>query len=209
MTNQSHNKFMNIRSQKKQEKIDRILDHGIEAFREHGYHSSSVQDLADFCKISKGSFYQYFESKEHFCQEVIKHYSGRMNLMLHELFQDQSLSGLQRLELFYNKAIGMVSDSKFQTGCLYGDLAAELGGVNQPCSETLSKCLNSSLKIFELAIKDGQKDGSIRSDIDAETLSSVTFNSFTGIILRMKVERNHEVGLEFVNTYVKKLLASN
>ena len=208
MTNQSHNKFMNIRSQKKQEKIDRILDHGIEAFREHGYHSSSVQDLADFCKISKGSFYQYFESKEHFCQEVIKHYSRRMNQMLHELFQDKALSGLQRLELFYNKAIWMVSDSKFQTGCLYGDLAAELGGVNQLCSETLSECLNSSLKIFEVAIKDGQEDGSIRADIDPETLSSVTFNSFTGIILRMKVERGQEAGLEFVNTYVKKLLAS-
>lgn len=200
---------MNIRSQKKQEKIDRILDHGIEAFREHGYHSSSVQDLADYCQISKGSFYQYFESKEHFCQEVIKHYSEKMISMVSDLFHDKSLSGMQRLEAFYTKVIERISSSEFQSGCLYGDLAAELGGVNEPCSETLSKCLTASSKLFEVAIKDGQQDGSIRSDIDSLTLTSITYNSFTGIILRIKVDRNKEAGQEFINTYVKKLLAAN
>lgn len=200
---------MNVRSQKKQEKIDRILDHGIEAFREHGYHSSSVQDLADYCRISKGSFYQYFESKEHFCQEVIKHYCDKMTSMAHDLFHDKSLSGRQRLEIFYTQVLERVSNSEFQRGCLYGDLAAELGGVNEPCSETLSNCLTTSAKLFEVAIKDGQKDGSIRADIDSLTLTSITYNSFTGVILRMKVDRNKTAGQEFINTYIKKLLASN
>lgn len=206
---QSHNTFMNSRSQKKQEKIERILDHGIEAFRENGFHSSSVQDLADFCQISKGSFYQYFASKEHFCQEVIKHYSEKMNAKSAIIFNDQKHSGLERLEIFYSMVIERIKSSGFQTGCLYGDMAAELGGVNAACSDTLLQCLNSSLKLLEGAMKDGQQDGSIRSDIDAKTLSSLSFSHFSGVILRMKVERNKSAGLEFINTYLKKLLTSN
>lgn len=209
MTNRSHNKNMNIRSQKKQEKIERILDYGIEAFREHGYHSSSVQDLADYCKVSKGSFYQYFESKEHFCQEVIKHYCAKMNAMAHDLFHDKSLCGLERLVAFFSQALEMVRESEFQSGCLYGDLAAELGGVNESCSETISECLKASSVLFERAIKDGQGDGSVRTDIDSKTLTSITFNSFTGMILRMKVERSEKAGKEFIDTYIKKLLAAN
>ena len=207
MTNQSHNKFMNIRSQKKQEKIDRILDHGIEAFREHGYHSSSVQDLADFCKISKGSFYQYFESKEHFCQEVIKHYSKKMASMVAEIFEDESLNGLNKLVKFYEAILARIENSEFKTGCLYGDLSAELGGVNISCSDTLSECLKKAAAVFESAVKEGQKDGSIRTDIESGILSSMTYNSFAGAILRMKVDRKLDAGKEFIETYVKKLLA--
>jgi len=200
---------MNTRSQKKQEKIERILDHGIEAFREHGYHSSSVQDLADYCKISKGSFYQYFESKEHFCQQVIIHYSSKMSSMVSEIFEDKTLNGLSKLIKFYEAVLQRIKGSGFKTGCLYGDLSAELGGVNHSCSETLSQCLQKAATVFETAVIEGQKDGSIRSDIDSKTLSSMNYNSFSGAILRMKVDRNLDAGKEFINTYVKKLLAYN
>ena len=209
MTRQSHNVSMNVRSQKKQEKIERILDHGIEAFRVHGYHSSSVQDLADFCKISKGSFYQYFESKEHFCQQVILHYSRKMASMVSVIFDDESLNGLEKLVKFYEAILDRIKNADFKTGCLYGDLSAELGGVNAACSETLSVCLQKAADVFESVVIEGQKDGSIRSDIDAKTLSSMNYNSFSGAILRMKVDRNLNAGKEFISTYVKKLLAYN
>ena len=200
---------MNDRSIRKQQKIERILDHGIEAFRKYGYHSSSVQDLADFCQISKGSFYQYFESKEHFCREVIKHYGSRLNSMLSQIINNEDINGIQKLETFYRAAIDMVKNSDFKTGCLYGDLSAELGGVNHPCSDTLNSCIEGSCRIFENAILEGQKDGSIRKDIKAATLASLSFFSFTGYILRMKVERSTAGGEEFLTTYLKQLLSSN
>lgn len=201
--------IMNIRSQKKLEKISRILDHGIEAFRVHGYHSSSVQDLADYCKISKGSFYQYFESKEQFCQQVILHYSSKMRAMTGDIFNDSSLSGLEKLVKFYAAILERTKNSGYKTGCLYGDLSAELGGVNEECSTTLSKCLQKVAEVFQAAIQEGQKDGSIRTDIDAGTLASMSYNSFSGVILRMKVDRSLDAGEEFINTYIKKLLAHN
>lgn len=200
---------MNDRSLRKQQKIERILDHGIEAFRKYGYHSSSVQDLADFCQISKGSFYQYFESKEHFCREVIKHYSRRMDGMVTQIINNPDLNGIQKLETFYRAAIDMVKNSDYKTGCLYGDLSAELGGVNHPCSDTLNSCVEGSCRLFEKAILEGQKDGSIRKDIAATTLASLSFFSFTGYILRMKVERSTAGGEEFLATFLKQLLSSN
>ena len=49
---------------------DDILAAGIKVFREKGYESSSVQDIADECGISKASLYTFFSSKEEIFLQV-------------------------------------------------------------------------------------------------------------------------------------------
>ena len=127
--------------------------------------------------------------------------------MVVEIFGDESLNGLSKLVKFYETVLARVKEADFQSGCLYGDLSAELGGVNEACSETLSKCLSKAAEVFASVIIEGQKDGSIRTDIDSKTLSSMSYNNFAGVILRMKVDRKLDAGQEFIETYVKRLLA--
>ena len=93
---------MNERSQKKQEKISKILDYGIQAFREKGYHSAGVQELADACNLSKGSFYQYFETKENFCKLVIQRYGENLSSFMDDYFQNAEGSAVEILKSFYS-----------------------------------------------------------------------------------------------------------
>lgn len=199
---------MNNRSLKKQEKIAGILDFGIQAFREKGYHSAGVQELADSCGLSKGSFYQYFQTKENFCQQVIERYSEKMCSILNELFADDSLTGLSSLKNTYSAMIDMIAESSFQCGCLYGDLAAELGGVNEKCSDALKTSIDSTNKIFKEVVQRGQEDGSIRKDLNADILAEVTMNSFSGVILKMKVDRSIRAGEQFITTFLDGMLSS-
>ncbi|NIK79553.1 AcrR family transcriptional regulator [Paenibacillus castaneae] len=41
-----------------------IMESAIRHFSEHGFSATSIQDIADDCGISKGSFYKFFQSKE-------------------------------------------------------------------------------------------------------------------------------------------------
>lgn len=41
-----------------------IVDKALELFVTHGYDSTSVEDIAQACNMSKGNFYHYFDSKE-------------------------------------------------------------------------------------------------------------------------------------------------
>ena len=59
--------FEEIRKQKK----ELILESALELFAEHGFHATSISQIAKKAKISKGLIYSYFESKKEILQVII------------------------------------------------------------------------------------------------------------------------------------------
>ncbi len=57
---------------KEKEKL--IIEAAIKLFARKGYKSTSVQEIADECKISKGAFYLYFPSKEALLLSMLNYY---------------------------------------------------------------------------------------------------------------------------------------
>ena len=51
---------------KREDKKDRILDAGIKVMYLNGYNGTGVKDIVNAAGIPKGSFYNYFDSKEAF-----------------------------------------------------------------------------------------------------------------------------------------------
>jgi AcrR family transcriptional regulator len=57
---------------KEKEKI--IIDSAIKFFAQKGFSSTSVQEIAMDCGISKGAFYLYFKSKESLLYKILQYY---------------------------------------------------------------------------------------------------------------------------------------
>ena len=55
---------MTRRAQKRRRKIDAIIESAVAAFRMHGYHGTSMEQIADQLLMTKGSLYYYFRDKE-------------------------------------------------------------------------------------------------------------------------------------------------
>ena len=84
---------------KTEEKRQMILDAATEVFRERGYETSSVQDIAAHAGASKATVYSYFPSKEALFMEVILE-AGQAHgeASFSELVASDSLAdGLRRL----------------------------------------------------------------------------------------------------------------
>ncbi|HEX8874632.1 MAG TPA: TetR/AcrR family transcriptional regulator, partial [Nitrosospira sp.] len=60
---------------KKEFNRENLLNEGVVLLREQGYHGTGLQEILDAVNIPKGSFYNYFDSKEDFGAEVIQHYT--------------------------------------------------------------------------------------------------------------------------------------
>ena len=60
----------------KQKDINRenLLNHGVALLMQQGYHGTGLQEILDAVQVPKGSFYNYFGSKENFAAEIIGHY---------------------------------------------------------------------------------------------------------------------------------------
>lgn len=68
MTPRTENQFEEIRETKK----TLIVDSALHLFAEHGFHATSIRQIAKKAKISKGLMYNYFESKEELLKEIFK-----------------------------------------------------------------------------------------------------------------------------------------
>ncbi|MED3794180.1 TetR/AcrR family transcriptional regulator [Niallia alba] len=70
---------------KEKEKI--IIDSAIKFFAQKGFSSTSVQEIASDCGISKGAFYLYFKSKDSLLYKILQYYYDELIETLEEISQ--------------------------------------------------------------------------------------------------------------------------
>ncbi|WP_226580385.1 TetR/AcrR family transcriptional regulator [Halobacillus litoralis] len=67
-----------------QKKIN-IIETSIKLFAKKGFSSTSVQEIAKACNISKGAFYLQFQSKDELLYELFEYYWRRMQKRINEV----------------------------------------------------------------------------------------------------------------------------
>jgi TetR/AcrR family fatty acid metabolism transcriptional regulator len=64
MPSKTNNSFKGIKAQKKPAKGAAILKAAENIFARKGFHAATVSDIARKAKVSEGTIYEYFSSKE-------------------------------------------------------------------------------------------------------------------------------------------------
>ena len=191
----------------KQLKKDRLLDQGVSLLLEKGYHATGLKEILDTVKIPKGSFYTYFDSKERFAAEAIRHYIEPFIVRLSNHLQDPNRDGLAALKAYYQELIGEVEQSGFKGGCLLGNLMGEIGDTSPLCRQALLDAVGRYSDLQTEALERGQRQGSVRTDKSAKAMADLLLNGWQGALLRMKVEQSVEplkaVCLELLDGYFR------
>ncbi|WP_407271719.1 TetR/AcrR family transcriptional regulator [Radiobacillus sp. PE A8.2] len=96
------------------DKRTEIMKSAIKQFSIHGYFSTSVQQIAEDCGISKGSLYKYFTSKEDLLIQVFKFNHDQMIQNMQFIHLDQSLSPENKLrKTVVIELEGMIENKEF------------------------------------------------------------------------------------------------
>ncbi|MDP3008856.1 MAG: TetR family transcriptional regulator C-terminal domain-containing protein [Methylococcales bacterium] len=177
------------RTTQKEINRENLLNQGVALLMQQGYHGTGLQEILDAVQIPKGSFYNYFGSKENFGAAVIEHYiTPYVEQMSRYLAQDpDALSALQR---YFNESITELERTDFKGGCLLGNLIGEIGDSSEVCRVALQTTLNRYRDVLQLGISLAQQQGTIRTDKSACELADLLVNTWQGALLRMKVEQS-------------------
>ncbi len=166
---------------------EKLLEQGIELLSERGYHGTGLKIILDTVKVPKGSFYNYFESKEVYVSEIITRYSENILKRL-----DDYLDGTDEdpITVIRNIYIVMIQEleEKGLKGCLIGNLAAEIGNSSAICQSKMRQAFKAWKDRFINLISDAQEKGMVRQDISAEVLTDIFWNTWEGGLLKMKIE---------------------
>lgn len=73
-------------TQRRAEREDQLLETATRLFKEQGYHSTSMQDLADALGMQKGSLYYYIESKEELLQRLLEQATSFLASQIDEIY---------------------------------------------------------------------------------------------------------------------------
>jgi TetR/AcrR family transcriptional regulator, transcriptional repressor for nem operon len=168
---------------------DNIVDAALDCFQALGFSACGVQEIVDKAGVPKGSFYNYFKSKELLALEVLEVYAKGSR---REMLSDKSVAPVQRLRAHFKFLASRYAGFGYSKGCLIGNIAAEASDNMPIIRKALAQGLANWTKLVAGAIRDGQGDGSIEARLDAEEVARFLINSWEGAVIRMKVTNSRQ-----------------
>ena len=174
----------------KQLKREKLLDQGVKMLMDQGYHGTGIKEILEAVQVPKGSFYNYFGSKEAFAAEAITHYIEPFIDRLTAHLQDPQIDGLTALKNYYTELISEIEQADYKGGCLLGNLMGEMGDTSEICRHALMTAVERYNALQQTALERAQKQGSVRKDRSAKNMADLLANSWQGALLRMKIEKS-------------------
>jgi TetR/AcrR family transcriptional repressor of nem operon len=182
--------FLMSRTSQKQTNKENLLSQGVTLLMQQGYHGTGLKEILDAVQIPKGSFYNYFGSKENFAAEVIQHYINPFIDQLNSHLQNSDLDALSALQRYFNEMIIELEKAEFKGGCLLGNLMGEIGDTSDICQKSLQSAVHRYRDLLQTGLLKAQQEGTVRTDKSAKDMADLLVNMWQGALLRMKIEQS-------------------
>jgi len=169
-----------------------ILKSGAEIIHLKGFNHTGIQEILNRAGVPKGSFYNYFKSKEDFGLQVIDFYIEQFSLLIKKFLEDDSLSPLEKIKGILDRFIEFFKSRDYAYGCPIGNLSQEMGDLSPAFRMKLKDAIDSMVEIYAALLAEAQKTGELSVDLDVRDAADFIVSSWQGALLRMKIQKGSE-----------------
>src|SRR5438105_2709902 len=107
---------MTTRVAGKQDVRTALLEVGMDMMFEKGYTNTGIQEILSALRVPKGSFYHYFDSKENFAVEIIRHFDQSYSDNLVRILRNPKETPVQRLRTYCTTTLAMLETQQCRRG---------------------------------------------------------------------------------------------
>ncbi len=177
--------------------------------RTQGYNGTGVKDIVDAAGVPKGSFYNYFESKEAFAIAALEQIAEGNLMQMRRMLGDNNTSPLVRFVDFFNRNIDHLKrTNQLSGGCFIGTICQEIGGSNETIRIAGKRLLDEYEKVLADCLQLASEEKELSAGTDIPSLASFIFSAWEGALLKMKADKDPKV-LDIFLVEIKKLLQQN
>lgn len=155
-----------------------ILDRAAEAFARDGFAGTSLNDVIAGSGLTKGAFYFHFPSKEELAVAVVDDLRAQWTAAVSLDDGDGTPAPEQAQRL---AARVVESYSRNRSLRAIGRLVPDLIAARPDLAPQLQASLFLWIDPIEAVIQRGQREGTIRDDLDAREIAETIFAAFSGV----------------------------
>lgn len=186
---------------------DEIVQAGLDIILTGGFNGTGIETILKQANVPKGSFYNFFSSKEEFGLAVIDLFLSEMGGLLQPFREDTSLPPLMRIRKSLEALITRFEDNNCSKGCLIGNLALEMSDQSEAFRQRLEDALQRWIGSIAAILEEARKEGALHIDVESVVLAENIVASFEGALLRAKVKKSVEPLKNFIHLYFDIFLA--
>jgi TetR/AcrR family transcriptional repressor of nem operon len=128
---------------------DLIIENAYAIILDRGYPAATVDEICRVTKVSKGSFFHYFKTKEALGLEVLDWYYKKAIQLIGNGKYALEADPVKRIYLFLDH-LNAVSYELWSKGCLLGSFASYLAAAGKPIAERVSKLFDGLVQNLSL-----------------------------------------------------------
>jgi len=155
----------------------KIIQAAIKVFSQKGYQNSTMDEIAEEAEMSKTTLYTYFKSKV----DILKSISTKQNVveMFNKAFEGRDYP--EALEKFYNLMKGLQGGLNVTFELLAQSLHDE------DLKKVYRNGYNEKLEEFQVFLQKQQEKGTIRTDVDTNTLAQNLMALSTDVTMQLVI----------------------
>lgn len=186
-----------------------LLEAGMHLLTENGYHGTGIKQIVDTVNVPKGSFYNFFTSKEDFVEKIIEyygHYTENEFATISKAFEDER--ALTRLWQYFSGKVALRYQSNESCACLVGGLSSEIAQSSAICRNAIIKLKANWLSTLTLLFSQAQTQGDIRDDITAHDIAASFHNCWQGSLLEYQLNTDPNMLMSRLRTFITAFLTA-
>lgn len=185
------------------DKRERILEAALTVFAERGFYNAKVSEVARAAGVADGTIYLYFKNKDDL---LIQLFEDRMDFLIQRLNEELERSGgsvvhrIRRLILLHLQIASIAPD-------LAEFITVELRQSSRFVKEYDNPKFAAYLRVLRDLIEEGQRDGTIRPELDSRLIVRTMFGALDEMLLTVTLMgRTREVDVDAMADMTADLL---
>lgn len=186
---------------------EKLLEAAVKLMLEKGYTATSVEEICGAAKLTKGSFFHYFESKEELGKAAVRHFYGQMKGMFSECDFTKESDPLKRIYGYIDAMIEFSGGSNRPACCLIGNFAQELAATHPAIRKVCAECFDDGMGDLKEWLAEAKSKYAPRAGFDAGAMADYFTSIAQGSILLSKSTRDRKLIARNLTLYKQHLKA--
>src|SRR5262245_14612991 len=171
----------------------KLLDAAQELMLAKGYTATSVDEICAAAGLTKGSFFHYFEGKEHLGRSVAQRFYASMRQLFQSAPFHQKKDPLDRVFGRVDFLIELLRNPQGVKGCLLGSFVQELSATHPTIRSVCATCFADGVQNFKQDLDAAKAQHAPRARWSTQSLAEHLTAVVQGAIILAKAKQDPKV----------------